>query len=202
MKDLYTRIIKHTTLESDTMTHVKLRILILTVLLLGAVIAPRVSAQESNVSVQQQAIERCTLSQNYLRNIQKPRDLRARVDRLQAYRYIYQRLDIFVRRLERNSQPEAANLRASLNQFNVTIEAFKNNYETYDAARESLTEVKDCRKNIGTFQQKLQNVREKRQLVHDQVIAIEELLNPRIDSELNTLYQSLLATGSTGAINE
>ena len=154
---------------------------------------PQVFAQEANSTEPAGAVvERCMLAQNYIKNIQKPRDLKARVDRLQAYRYIYQRIDIFTRRLEKNNQPEASNLRATLNDFNKIIDSFKNDYESYDYAREQLTEIKNCRNNFAAFETALANARVKRSAVNEDITAIDTLLNPKLSSQMEILYQKLL----------
>ena len=185
------------------MTHVKLHIALLAILFASILTVTNVSAQESAPQTTQELVtQRCQLAQNYIKDIQKPRDLRARVDRLQAYRYIYQRLDVFTKRLERNKQPEADNLRASLDDISKNIEQFKVNYEQYDAARESLTKVQNCRSNITSFQSKLETARNKRQAVNESIVSIEAILSPTVKGQLETLYQGLLATGKTGEINE
>ncbi len=185
------------------MTDVKFRVILLVIALVSVFTVANVSAQESAPQTTQEFIaQRCQLTQNYIKDIQKPRDLRARVDRLQAYRYIYQRLDMFTKRLERNKQPEAENLRASLDDFSKNIEQFKISYEQYDAARESLTKVQNCRNNITSFQTKLEDTRTKRQAVNDSVVAIEGILSPTVKGQLATLYQGLLATGKTGVLSE
>ena len=167
----------------------------------AAAVTSRVSAQ-SQIEGEVQ-IERCSLTQNYLTNIQKPRDLRARVDRLQAYRYIYQRLNIFVARLERNNQPESANLRASLDRLNTSIDQFKNDYETYDQAREDVTNLKDCRDNFEDFTSRLELARSARTMVSQNVELIQSILSPNVKSQLDSLYSQLLISGkSSGATNE
>lgn len=146
--------------------------------------------------------ERCSRTQNYLKNIQKPRDLRARVDRLQAYRYIYQRLDVFVVRLEKNSQPFADNLRVQLNELEKVTESFKNNYEAYDRARDAAASSKDCQNKFEEFQSKLNKARQLRQEVYADVVAIQQLLSEQINGQLGELQRTLLATGSTGVEND
>jgi hypothetical protein len=91
--------------------------------------------------------QRCTYAQRYLNETLKPRDLKARVDRLQAYRYIYQRLDVFAARLERNNQQGAAEFRQSLDQFAKKTEAFKKNYEQYDSTSEILPQSMKIARN-------------------------------------------------------
>lgn len=187
----------HTNLESDTMAHVKLQKILL--FMLPVLIFVPVAARAQTIVNQQTPAERCSLTQNYLKNIQKPRDLRARVDRLQAYRYIYQRLDVFVVRLEKNGQPLATELRTQLEEYSKKTEQFKNNYETYDSARENLATMKDCKNSIEKFQQQLQLVRQYRQKVHEDVLTIQDLLSPTLSGQLETLRSALQSTEKTRA---
>jgi hypothetical protein len=184
------------------MTRVKLRLYSL-VFIAGAlfVVSGVVRAQEATVD-QQTPDQRCGLAQNYLHTIQRPRDLRARVDRLQAYRYIYQRLEVFVIRLEKNNQPSAQELRAQLDSFKQATDAFKNDYEEYDQARESLVAMKDCHNQIALFQEKLQAVRTKRQKVYDDVVQIQTMLSPEITTQLQKLHETLLTTEGARASND
>lgn len=142
---------------------------------------------------------RCQQAQNYLKNIQKPRDLRSRVDRLQAYRYIYHRLDNFVVRLERNKQPEAADLRANMERFSELIEQFKNDYESYDVTREDVARLKDCSTNVVSFSDALSQARAARAKVGEDVQLIQSVLEANIKSDMESLYQQLLTSGGSGA---
>jgi glutaredoxin 2 len=187
----------HITSEDDTMTDVKLHRTIVIITLALVLIPIAVHAQ--TIVEQQTPAERCSLTQNYLKTIQKPRDLRARVDRLQAYRYIYQRLDVFVIRLEKNGQPQATELRSTLETYSDKTEAFKNDYERYDKAREDLANMKDCKNSIEKFQQQLQTTRELRQKVHEDIQNIQALLSPEITGQLEVLHEKLLATERTRA---
>ncbi len=181
----------------------KLRLTALCLAAFMLVFVPTLFAQEPQTQTNEELItERCALAQNYLDTIQKPRDLRTRVDRLQAYLYIYQRFDMFTARLERNTQPGAAQMRTTLNSLNRNIEAFKNNYESYDEAREAVVAEKDCRNNINEFQSKLQTARARRQAVHDTVVRIEKIFEPTITGQLDTLYTELLEPSQTNGSNE
>lgn len=184
------------------MAHVKLRRLPLLFILGLLVMLPHVVQAQTTTVNQQTPAERCDLAQNYLKTIQKPRDLRARVDRLQAYRYIYQRLEIFVIRLEKNNQPYALELRSQLDDLARATDSFKDNYERYDQARESVTNMKDCQRNIDQFQTKLQTVRLERQKVYDSVLEVEFIFSPQITGQLETLQQNLQATEKTRANDE
>lgn len=169
----------------------RLRFSIIFICLLLALATP-VLAQENMAS----KADRCALAQSYLKNIQKPRDLRARVDRLQAYQYIYQRLDKFVIRLEKNNQPQAKELRAQLNQLNGLINNFKASYESYDQSRESVSKLQDCRNHMDELEQRLNEARLQRQAVYDSVQQIQTLLRPAVVEQLTILHQSLLAEES------
>lgn len=147
--------------------------------------------------------QQCTYSQEYLKTTLKPRDLRARVDRLQAYRYIYQRLDIFVGRLERNGQSGATDLRPLLNELSEKIDNFKNTYETYDGTREYIATYNNCKNDPGQFLKSVSTAREARQKVHATVDDIELHLEQSIKNQVNVVYQELLlAEERTGDDNE
>ena len=191
---------------SDTIADVKYRyiaVIVATFSLIGVLeysLTKVVSAQEGTQP--ESMSERCVLAQNYLKNIQKPRDLRARVDRLQAYQYTAQRLNVFIQRLERNEQPEATNLRDNLDRFNTSIKLFKDTYESYDQARESVVKVEDCKNNYDEFSDKLTAAREKRALVSQSIELIQSILGTNVKSQLESLYQQLLISGKSGVSNE
>lgn len=133
----------------------------------------------------------CEATQRYFRNIQKPRDVRTRVDRLQAYRYMHQRLDVFTRRIERNNQPNAKNLRADVDRLYDATEAFRLNYETYDDAREAVVKVEDCAANGDTFAEKLQIAREKRAIVAQDVALLKSIIQTNIPEQLQAVQQKI-----------
>lgn len=166
------------------------------VLVIWATVATVALAQSGDVITEQTA-QRCALAQSYLQEIQKPRDLKARVDRLQAYRYIAERLDVYTRRLEKNGQPGAAELREQVTQLNKNVDDFKNSYESYDQAREVVSKLRDCRTNVAQFQQKLEIARQKRQAVDAAVNTIQAQLDPTIKGQLSTVYTTL-ASGQIG----
>ncbi|MFO0971100.1 MAG: hypothetical protein U0520_01980 [Candidatus Saccharimonadales bacterium] len=178
----------------------KYRIAVLVVIslgLLGVLHVARVSAQETEGEAD--VPNRCVLAQNYLKNIQKPRDLRGRVDRLQAYRYIYQRMTNFVVRLERNNQPKAADMRANIDRLASLIEQFKNSYEQYDTAREAVVKVKDCRENAETFISALNEARAARAKVAEDIELLQSVLSPNIKTDLENLHQQMLSSGQGGS---
>lgn len=178
------------------MAGVKLRLIILSILLASLFVVPTVFAQSNEVLTDQTA-ERCALTQSYLKTIQKPRDLKARVDRLQAYIYISSHLDAFTTRLERNNQPGATELRDTLKSLNSAIDQFRTSYEQYDKAREEVVNVKDCYTNVAQFQTKLNAARLKRQDVNTSVNAIQSLLVPTTRDQLTSVYDQLLASSKT-----
>jgi hypothetical protein len=144
---------------------------------------------------------RCRISQNFIISTIRPRDLRARVNRLQAYRYIYGRLDTFVQRLENNDQQYAAELRTDLDNLNTQIDSFKDDYEVYDQARQDVINQKDCPNNFTVFQEKLEIARVNRQQVGADVSAIQSTMEA-MKSKIELLRQELLATGQSEAASE
>lgn len=143
--------------------------------------------------------QRCTYAQRYLNETLKPRDLKARVDRLQAYRYIYQRLDVFAARLERNNQQGAAEFRQSLDQFAKKTEAFKKNYEQYDSTRDLAAKYENCQKRPDEFQEYVNATRIAREKVAKDVADIHTLLDVSVMSQLADLHNILLQTGGNGS---
>ena len=180
----------------DTIADVKYRFLLILLMFSVGIFSVPVSAQDAS------SASRCNVAQNNLKNIQRPRDLQGRVDRLQAYRYIYHRIDSFVIRLERNQQPEVADLRASLVRLNDSIEQFKNDYETYDAARESVTKLSDCQENLSEFNTRLLSARQMRTKVNEDVQLIQSILSSSVKNQIDSVYQQLLISGNSEASRE
>ncbi len=181
------------------MADVKSRLLTLLIIISALVVVPQLVRAQSAVVDQQTPEQRCGLTQSYLKTVQRPRDLRARVDRLQAYRYIYQRLEVFVVRLEKNDQPNAQKLRTNLDDLDRATDTFRNDYEQYDLAREQLATMKDCHKSIEEFQRKLQVARTQRQKVYEDVARIQNILSPEITTQLDELNTTLMTTEKTRA---
>lgn len=146
---------------------------------------------QTNLYAQSTIAIGCEAAQQYLKAAQKPRDLRTRVDRLQAYRYVHQRLDATVRRIERNNQPNAKNLRANVDRLNDVTEAFRLDYETYDAAREAAANVKDCRNNGSEFAQKLEEARNARATVAQDVSLIRSIIATNITEQLQVTARAM-----------
>lgn len=153
----------------------------------------KTSAQSADISTQ------CKVAQANLSGPVKKQDLKTRVYRVQAYQYIYDRLDTFVQRLENNNQPEADTLREQANILKDQIKLFENDYESYNTARDNTASLKDCSKHPTQFSQKLTDMRAKRQQIDSEVSSIDGLLGTTVKSRIADLYTQLLATGTSGA---
>lgn len=146
--------------------------------------------------------QRCELSQRYLKDTLKPRDLRTRVNRLQAYQYIYQRLDILVVRLEHNHQVGSVELRTQMNEFSKSIDQFKSQYETYDLSREVVSKYKNCRQNPDEFLKKVDLMRQSRQKLNSDIKEIQDILAVKFKLSLEQLGDSFTVTPATEMPNE
>ncbi len=144
----------------------------------------------------------CTTAQETLDGSVRTQDLRTRVDRLHSYVFIHQQLDLFVQRLERNNQPNADTLREYTNELESGLTAFRENYEEYDIARDQVVQITECSDKAAEFQQKLQEARIRRQLVAEDVAAIDKLLDSKIKPQLGVLYGDLLASGTSEVPSE
>lgn len=154
-------------------------------------IVSSVTAQRTSQPTQADLVKNCNQAQNYLSGTLRLRDLRARVDRLQAYQYINQRVDGFVRRLERHDQPQATELRLTVTKLNSLINNFKSDYEMYDTAREQLASLRDCQDQPAVFARNLQTARGRLQTVEKDIQTIEDLLNKQVVKDLRTLETKL-----------
>lgn len=148
------------------------------------------ATMESSATLDQVSLN-CRFTQDYINDKIKSYDLRARVNRLQAYRYISKRLETFTRRLENNNQPGASTMRQNVDSLNKAIESFKQSYDEYDAARSELSELKDCSLQPEEFLQKLEAVRHKRASVNTEVKTIKTIINPDIINEVQNINQLL-----------
>lgn len=157
---------------------------------------------KSPVSIASSEVTRCKTAQQNLSSSVRSRDLRTRVDRIQAYQYMYQKLDIFVQRLENNNQPAAAELRQQTDSLGKQITKFKDDYETYDKSRSEVSKIVDCDKNRVAFDRALQNARDSRNVLHQDVVDIDDTLNTPIQTSIRNLYIDLLASAPTGVSNE
>lgn len=145
---------------------------------------------------------RCEVAQQKLAGPVRSRDLRTRVDRMQAYLYIHERLDIFTQRLENNNQPSAEQMRALTSELNVLISTFKNDYEVYDQARTAAASLKNCSKVTEDFSASLEFARSTRNKVNEDVTAINTLLSGRITVTMNELLVTLTSEEAEEGPNE
>lgn len=157
---------------------------------------------KSPVSIASSEITRCKIAQQNLGSSVRSRDLRTRVDRIQAYQYMHQKLDIFVQRLENNDQPGAAELRQQTDSLGKQINKFSDDYETYDKSRSEVSKLVDCDKNSLAFDRALQNARDSRSVLHQDVVDIDDTLNSPIQTSIRNLYTNLLASAPTGVSGE
>lgn len=172
-----------------------LSLVITTVLLL----ASPVIAQETSVSPDDATIsERCKITQSYLNDKLKERDIRNRVDRLQAYNYIYQRFDTMTIRLEKNHQPGAQPMRSEMEKLHAAIGSFKSAYEVYDVGRDQLANLAKCAERPAEFRAQLEDVRRKRQSLADSVVSVQTILRPDLETQLNNLSTVLQTTKKSG----
>ena len=142
---------------------------------------------------------RCGYAQRYMNETLKTRDLKARVDRLQAYRYIHQRLDVFASRLERNNQQGAVEFRQSVDQLARKTEVFKKNYEQYDSTRDIASNYENCQKSPDEFLDYVNATRISREAVAKVVSDIHTLLDTSIMRQLNDINNILLQTGGSSS---
>lgn len=167
----------------------------LAVLLLCAVIAvvPAVRAQQTPAATESDLRRMCTQAQGYLQTTVRSRDIRTRVDRLQAYQYISKRLDTFIRRLERHEQPRAEEMRELTASLDRSIEDFKRHYEQYDVSRDRLAGLRNCQQQPAEFSKHLQRTRENLATVEKDTKTINDLLAKDLPRELRQLKQELVA---------
>lgn len=121
---------------------------------------------------------------------------------MQAYQYMYQKLDIFVQRLENNDQPGVKDLRTKTNNLGTQIAKFRDDYETYDKNRDLVSKIDNCSKNKTSFDRALQNARDSRAVVHEDVVSLDDMLSGSIQNSIRDLYTELLASSPSGASNE
>lgn len=144
---------------------------------------------------------RCGVAQQKLAGPVRSRDLRTRVDRMQAYLYVHERLDIFTQRLENNNQPSAEQMRTLTSELNVLISTFKNDYEVYDQARTAVATLKNCSKNTEDFSTSLEFARTTRKKVNEDVVAINLLLSGPVTTTMNELLTTLKAEETSEVSN-
>ncbi len=144
----------------------------------------------------------CKLVQQNLDGGIRSNDLRTRVNRMQAYQYMHQKLDIFVQRLENNDQPGAKDLRTKTDDLGMQITKFRDDYETYDKSRDKVTKIEDCSKNTLSFDRALQNARDSRAVVHEDVVNLDDMLSSSVQNSLRDLYTELLSSSPAGVSSE
>lgn len=150
-------------------------------------------AQTDASGASEQFASRCGRAQRNLRGPVRDQDIRTRVDRLQAYRYISRRLDIFTQRLENNDQPSAQELRQQVSQLDESIDEFAASYETYDGMRDSLSRMANCGDNAELFQTRLSDVRQARSAVNTDVAKIHTTLDTNVRNQISDLISKLEA---------
>ncbi|MCB9822926.1 hypothetical protein H6800_01470 [Candidatus Nomurabacteria bacterium] len=168
---------------------------VLFVILISLFLLPSKSRASSEISG-------CKIAQQNLGASIRSNDLRTRVNRMQAYQYMYQKLDIFVQRLENNGQPGAKDLRAKTDELGTQITKFRDDYEAYDKDRDKVTKIENCTKNSIAFDRALQNARNSRAVVHEDVVNLDEMLSGPIQNSIRNLYTELLASSPAGVSNE
>jgi len=115
---------------------------------------------------------------------------------------MYQKLDIFVQRLENNDQPGAKDLRAKTTELGTQITKFRDDYEAYDKNRDKVTKIDNCSKNIVSFDRALQNARDSRAVVHQDVVDLDEMLSSSVQNSIRNLYTEILASSPSGVSDE
>lgn len=164
------------------------------VVIIGVAVFLATPTSETAAATNDEISRYCQQSQNYLRTTIRQRDLRARVDRLQTYRYIAGRLDIFTKRLEQHSQPRAQTMRSLTTQFTRQVDDFKFRYESYDRARDELGEMSNCDQSPHTFNKYLSTARSRLKSVEQSIKNIDNMLTDDIPGDLQTLQTSLETT--------
>ena len=159
-------------------------------------------AQNGADATTEQFATRCERAQRNLQGPVRDSDIRTRVDRLQAYRYISKRMDIFTQRLEHNNQPDAKEMRAQVTQLDASIDRFAADYETYDAMRDSLAQMPDCGKNPDLFQTRLGDVRQARTSLNQDVATIHSTLDTNFRNQLSDIVAKLEAEQQQAGVTQ
>ncbi|MCA9313464.1 hypothetical protein KDA08_04080 [Candidatus Saccharibacteria bacterium] len=173
----------------------------LAIIIISVIIPVQVLAQGEVVSDSDNldlVSSRCKDSQRYLNNTLRPRDIRVRVNRLQAYRYISKRMEVFTGRLESNSQEGASKMRGHLSTLNNQIDDFKNNYEAYDLLRDQVAKMQGCDSSPKEFMAKINQTRQARNQLNSDVQAIHDTLDKSIISDLKLMHDQYLTYGASG----
>lgn len=167
----------------------KKRLYYLIILVVGIVFLG--SSQLTLAASRAETAEHCQKAQDYLQTTIKPRDIKGRVDRLQAYQYIYQELDGFARRLENNHQTGAKALRTELSTYDKLIERFKIDYEIYDQSRDATVRISNCQKNVDDFIIRLKATRDARAQLTDDITVLTKSINSGLLGQLKLIQKEL-----------
>ncbi len=143
--------------------------------------------------------ENCVEAQAYISLTLRKNDLKARVDRTQFYESIQHDLEVLVSRMEKNNQPGAGSLKASVSKLKSEIESFKAHYESYDASREAASKVPECAQNYTKFQTALRSAQSKRKLLSQDIKNIDSLVSLDILDQLDKIEASLKEDSSQGS---
>lgn len=144
----------------------------------------------------------CEKAQIYVEKKLRDNDLKGRVNRLQIYEYIYTNADAFVARLENNNQPNARNMRMTLNQLRTKIDQFENRYEEYDQLRDAIQAVGNCDQNSKKFNQSVLEARVARIRLYSLIEEIDNIIYEKFSAGLNEIYDELLRTGSSQELQQ
>ena len=156
---------------------------------------PSSKVQSQNISASQ-----CEVAVNYLSKELKSADLRARVDRLAVYEYVYQYLELLTKRLNYNKQPDYEVLKKTLVMYREDIDYFVNSYEKYDESRQELANM-DCQKDLPRFTVQLSKLRSDRKTLELATNDVQRMLRISMKNQLNGLYDKLLSGEPSGALN-
>lgn len=143
---------------------------------------------------------RCENAQSYLNKDLRERDLRARVDRVRAYEYVYQELNALTLRLEKNEQYSAQNMRDKMAIFQGKINQLKTSYEQYDSSRDNLAKLSECASNPQKFSELLSLMRGERKKVEQQTATIRNFLATTMSNQLEDTYDNFLKTSASGGL--
>lgn len=143
-------------------------------------------------------VSRCENAQAYLNKDLREKDLRARVDRVRAYEYVYQELNALTLRLEHNEQYSAQNMRDQMTAFQKNINQLKTSYEEYDSSRDNLARLSDCADNPQKFTELLSIMRRERKTVEQQITVIRNFLATNMSNQLEDTYYNFLKSSASG----
>lgn len=160
----------------------------------------RVNDAQSQQLSESVIVARCENAQAYLNKDLREKDLRARVDRVQAYEYVYQELNMLALRLEHNKQYSAKQMREQMTAFQQKIGQLKVSYEKYDYSRDALAQLPDCTKNPQKFSELLAVMRSERKKVEQQTTTTKTFLVANMSNQLEDTYDNFLKTSASGGL--